>query len=301
MEKRKKTLHVIIAAIVVCAAAYIIVFHALRPIMWGWETKGDFEETATIIKADGTEEIEPDIEFQTEFLVWAFPDNYMLAMSSFPGIYLHTAGQVEGEATILYTCHSGSFGLLEDNIITDLGRSPERRFGSSPSVHWTPGMDTKDGDEILVVLNSEKNQNLAMYSFEVKIDGSKYSLKSGNDYWNQVPSIDPVETVRSAIENQIYKDYTISVEIENIEIDEAETARVAGNYSGSELAQAGGWTNEVLADHFVVIRAVYNAEYDHTKTFLTDGRVTQDFYLIEDTENGLWRIRDNTGPYKVDE
>ncbi len=72
-------------------------------------------------------------------------------------------------------------------------------------------------------------------------------------------------------------------------VDEDETARVAAMYSGSELAQARGWTDEYLAKHFVVVYANYYVEYDHTKTFMDDGQTQQYFYLTQDTETGNGR------------
>ena len=116
------------------------------------------------------------------------------------------------------------------------------------------------------------------------------------DPWLQKPSADPVQTVQSAIEGQAGKEYAISVRIDEIKVDEDETARVAAMYSGSELAQARGWTDEYLAKHFVVVYANYYVEYDHTKTFMDDGQTQQYFYLTQDTETGEWTIIDNTSP-----
>lgn len=114
------------------------------------------------------------------------------------------------------------------------------------------------------------------------------------DPWLQKASADPVETVQSAIEGQLKKEYTLEVRIREISVDKAETKRMIGNYTGSELAQSRGWTDEYLAEHFLAVRAKYYVEYDHTKTFLEDGDIDQFFYLIEDTETGLWTIIDNS-------
>lgn len=116
------------------------------------------------------------------------------------------------------------------------------------------------------------------------------------DPWLQKPSADPVQTVQSAIEGQAGKEYTVSVRVDEIKVDEDETARVAAMYSGSELAQARGWTDEYLAKHFVVVYADYYVEYDHTKTFIGDGQTQQYFYLTQDAETGEWTISDNTSP-----
>lgn len=114
------------------------------------------------------------------------------------------------------------------------------------------------------------------------------------DPWLQKASADPVETVQSAIEGQLKKEYTLEVRIREISVDEAETQRMIGNYTGSELAQSRGWTDEYLAEHFLAVRAKYYVEYDHTRTFLEDGDIDQFFYLIEDMETGLWTIIDNS-------
>lgn len=114
------------------------------------------------------------------------------------------------------------------------------------------------------------------------------------DPWLQRASADPVETVQSAIEGQLKKEYTLEVRIREISVDEAETQRMIGNYAGSELAQSRGWTDEYLAEHFLAVRAKYYVEYDHTKAFLEDGDIDQFFYLIEDMETGLWTIIDNS-------
>ena len=114
------------------------------------------------------------------------------------------------------------------------------------------------------------------------------------DPWLQKASADPVETVQSAIEGQLKKEYTLEVRIREISVDEAETQRMIGNYAGSELAQSRGWTDEYLAEHFLAVRAKYYVEYDHTRTFLEDGDIDQFFYLIEDMETGLWTIIENS-------
>lgn len=116
------------------------------------------------------------------------------------------------------------------------------------------------------------------------------------DPWLQKPSAEPIETVRSAIEGQTDKEYTIALRIEEIRVDEDETVRVKAMYSGSELAKARGWTDEYLEEHFIVVFAKYYTEYDHTKTFSDDGYTEQYFYLTQDPKSGEWIINDNTSP-----
>ncbi len=116
------------------------------------------------------------------------------------------------------------------------------------------------------------------------------------DYWLQKPLSDPVETVRNAIEKQIDKEYTITVSIDEIIVDAEETIRLADMYSSSEIAEERGWTDEYLAERFVVVKATYYVEYDHTKTFMNDGYTVQYFYLTQNAETGKWTIIDNTSP-----
>ena len=67
-------------------------------------------------------------------------------------------------------------------------------------------------------------------------------------------------------------------------------------YIGSELAEARGWTDEYLEEHFIVVWAKYYVEYDHTKTFLDDGYTEQHFYLTQDVKTGEWTIIENDSP-----
>lgn len=113
------------------------------------------------------------------------------------------------------------------------------------------------------------------------------------DPWFQQPSDEPAAVVRSAIEGQLQKDYTLALRIHEIRVDETETERMIGLYTGSELARSRGWTEDYLAEHFLAVWARYYVEYDHTKTFLPDGDIEQYFYLVEDAESGLWRVVDN--------
>ena len=116
------------------------------------------------------------------------------------------------------------------------------------------------------------------------------------DPWFQKPSTDPIETVKSAIEGQADKEYTVCVRIDEIEVDESETERAVRIYTGSELAKSRGWTDEYLSERFVAVLAKYYVEYDHTKTFMDDGYTEQYFYLAQDVKTGKWEIIDNTSP-----
>ena len=114
--------------------------------------------------------------------------------------------------------------------------------------------------------------------------------------WRQRPSGDPVQAVQSALENQAAEDYTVSLRIGEIKVEKAKTEQAIARYPGSDLARARGWTDEYLAEHFVAVWAKYYAEYDHAKTFLEDGWLEQDFYLVRDPGTGAWEIADSTSP-----
>ncbi len=115
------------------------------------------------------------------------------------------------------------------------------------------------------------------------------------DLWIQNPSKDPAESVRTALENQLKKDYAIKIEIYSVCVDEEETRRVVERFISGVIADRRSWSDEYLAEHFTVVRAEYYAEYDHNKTTRSDGNLTQYFYLIRDTESGQWSIVDNSG------
>lgn len=105
--------------------------------------------------------------------------------------------------------------------------------------------------------------------------------------------------MRSAIQNQTDKDYTLEARLETVFVDDNETERVRNLYLGSELADAHGWTDDILLNHFIVIIARYHVRYDHTKTFLDDGCLEQYFYLVQDPKSNDWFIVDNTAPNQL--
>lgn len=114
------------------------------------------------------------------------------------------------------------------------------------------------------------------------------------DPWFQKPSISPIETVQSAIENQINKEYTHDVQLREVVIDERATERAKQMYIGSELAKANSWSDDYLENNMVVVYAEYYVEYDHEKTFVEDGEIKQFFILLRDESTNKWSIWDNT-------
>ena len=127
-----------------------------------------------------------------------------------------------------------------------------------------------------------------------KIGKIEANYSADSEDWIQEASNKPIQAVRAALLNQEAKDFTISMGIGSIDIDSAETQSVINRYLGSELAQSRGWSDDYLQEHFVVVKANYEVEYDHTKTFMSDGNLEQYFYLTEDIDTGLWTIVDHT-------
>ena len=118
---------------------------------------------------------------------------------------------------------------------------------------------------------------------------------AANGWW-QRPSNDPLAVVQSAVEGEINWEYTQSASFERAEIDEAETARWKAILKGSELARSYGWSDDYIEHHFLVVRAVYTVQYDHTKTWEKDGRLEQLYFLRQDQETNLWEVYEAQSP-----
>ena len=122
-----------------------------------------------------------------------------------------------------------------------------------------------------------------------------YRVGLVNGWW-QRPSNDPLAVVQSAVEGEINWEYTQSASFERAEIDEAETAHWKENLKGSELARSYGWSDDYIEHHFLVVRAVYTVQYDHTKTWEKDGRLEQLYFLRQDQETNFWEVYEAQSP-----
>ena len=60
--------------------------------------------------------------------------------------------------------------------------------------------------------------------------GAAIYVAAGGDLWWQIPAGDPETVVREALEQQVNKDYTISIEIEGVTVDPEETTRAREAY-----------------------------------------------------------------------
>lgn len=135
---------------------------------------------------------------------------------------------------------------------------------------------------------------VALIAAAIALSGFIFYGTAFSDRWLQKPSNDPFEVVRSAIENQIEKEYTISVSVEELVINDAETKRLL------ELCKIYPEGTQYYEGRFVIVTATYYVEYDHTKTFMPDGHRCQDFYLTQNFITGKWKIVDNTSGYDID-
>ena len=98
------------------------------------------------------------------------------------------------------------------------------------------------------------------------------------------------------LEAEKTKDYVISLSIEKVEISNEETARIKERYSGSELANTNGWTDEYIAENMIAVYAKYTVDYDNTKVPYNEGVLEQYFYLTRADKNAEWTMWDNTSP-----
>ena len=190
----------------------------------------------------------------------------------------------EGEAQVF---ENDIFVICPGAVLTVLECGSENDVDGVPHANWRYYMPNGDrtelwpGDEFVI----EGNSSIGAESFPI-LRFCRY------DGWLQAPSADPLESARAAIEGEAQKGYARNIRVDSLSVNEAETKRVAQEYMGSELAIARGWSDDLLDDHFVVVDAAYYIEYDHTRTPLEGGSVTQQFYLMQG-EDGRWIIVDN--------
>lgn len=190
----------------------------------------------------------------------------------------------EGEAQVF---ENDIFVICPGAVLTVLECGSENDVDGVPHANWRyyiPNGDMTElwpGDEFVI----EGNSSIGAESFPVL----RFCLYDG---WLQAPSADPLESARAAIEGEAQKGYARNIRVDSLSVNEAETKRVAQERMGSELAIARGWSDDMLDDHFVVVDAAYYIEYDHTRTPLEGGNVTQQFYLMQN-EDGRWIIVDN--------
>jgi len=88
----------------------------------------------------------------------------------------------------------------------------------------------------------------------------------------------------------------LSLSIGKVAVSDEETKRIQTMYSGSDLAQMYGWSDEYIAKNLVAVSAQYTVDYDNTKVPYPEGTLTQYFYLVKDASGPPWLIWDSSSP-----
>ncbi len=88
----------------------------------------------------------------------------------------------------------------------------------------------------------------------------------------------------------------ISLSIGKVEVADEETQRIKEMYSGSDLAQSLGWSDEYISQNMIAVFAQYSVDYDNTKVPYNEGNLTQYFYLVRNDKDSPWLIWNTTSP-----
>lgn len=86
----------------------------------------------------------------------------------------------------------------------------------------------------------------------------------------------------------------LSLEVEEIVLDDAETERMQDRYSGSDLAASRDWSPEFIQNHTAAVYARYRVDYDNTKVPYEEGEITVYFYLLQENDSSPWVIWDRS-------
>ncbi|HOG46127.1 MAG TPA: M56 family metallopeptidase [Anaerolineae bacterium] len=85
----------------------------------------------------------------------------------------------------------------------------------------------------------------------------------------------------------------ISLMVHKVEVSERVTQVMKAQYSGSDLAQRRGWTDEYIAENMIVVYADYTVDYDNAVAPYDEGTLTQVFILVRDDPSSPWLIWDS--------
>jgi hypothetical protein len=88
----------------------------------------------------------------------------------------------------------------------------------------------------------------------------------------------------------------ISLSIGKVAVSDEETKRIQKMYSGSDLAQKNGWSDDYIAQNLIAVSAQYSVDYDNTKVPYPEGSLSQYFYLLRDAPDKDWLIWDTSSP-----
>lgn len=244
-----------------------------------WEERND-EPVPELISPDQLEPLPDKAELTTE--VFTYEDLTV----EVNGVYYTKKGTVREdedltfENDIFVVCPGATFTVVSGGVENDSNGVPHANWKYYDPNNGTMELMPGSGPYEITLDSSIGRESFGVLAF-AQYDG-----------WLQEPAADPVEVVRGAIEADAQKPATLSTRVISAALDEEETARVAAMYTGSELAQSRGWTDELLADRFAAVKAVYEARYDGARTFLDSGTITEFFYLTQ-YDDGTWRIVDN--------
>lgn len=184
------------------------------------------------------------------------------------------------ENTYFAVCPGATFTVVSGGVENDSDGVPHANWKFYDPFNGTVELTPGGGPYEITANSSIGREGFSVLRFD-QYDG-----------WLQVPAADPVEVVRKAIEADAQKPATVSTRVISAAIDETETARVVEMYSDVDLAQSYGWIDRSIADHFVAVKAVYEARYDSAETAREGGTVTEYFYLSQ-YDDGRWRIVSN--------
>ena len=184
------------------------------------------------------------------------------------------------ENTYFVVCPGATFTVVSGGVENDSDGVPHANWKFYDPFNGTVELTPGSGPYEITLNSSIGREGFSVLVFD-QYDG-----------WLQVPAADPVEVVRKAIEADAQKPTTVSTRVISTAIDETETERVVAMYSDVDLAQSYGWIDKSIADHFVAVKAVYEAQYDSAETAREGGTVTEYFYLSQ-YDDGRWRIVSN--------
>ena len=89
----------------------------------------------------------------------------------------------------------------------------------------------------------------------------------------------------------------ISLTVGEVRVAVWQTHVIRVQYSGSELAESYGWSDEYIAENMVAVYAEYAVDYDNTKVPYHEGSLTQYFFLVREDRDSPWLYWDAQSPY----
>ncbi|MCM1055354.1 MAG: hypothetical protein NC394_07520 [Bacteroides sp.] len=127
--------------------------------------------------------------------------------------------------------------------------------------------------------------------WEPTYEGERYK----SVYWQYESSSDPVEVVKSALENHADRDFVTTLTVDSIELYPEETELYSQRRRGSELAKILNISDDLFdSGHIASVYTEFYVEYG-----LIPDNCTKFFYLWQDEETSEWHIFE-TSPYDID-